>query len=139
VAQVAAPIELRLEVRGTVDVERARRAARSLSSRLGFGRFDQERLVLSVSELATNLVRYALDGCLSMRSITGASGPGVEVESRDRGPGMPDPQAVARDALTTRGGLGAGLASVRRLMDEVELNTLPSGTTIRCRKWRTHR
>jgi serine/threonine-protein kinase RsbT len=74
-----------------------------------------------------------------MRSITSATGTGVEIQSRDRGPGMLARQPGAGEALTGRAGLGAGLASVRRLMDDFDLRTARSGTSIVCRKWRrTH-
>lgn len=135
-AQVDSPGERRLEIRRVVDIERARRAARDLTCSLGFGRVDQEMVVLSVSELATNLVRYARDGCLLMRPISNVQGEGVELESRDSGPGIAHPLAETGGDASTGGGLGAGLAGVRRLMHEFELQTSPKGTTVICRKWR---
>ena len=90
--------------------------------------------MLSVSELATNLVRYAIEGCIVQRAILSPKGIGVEVESRDRGPGISGTRA---DVHGSGEGLGAGLASVRRLMDEFEMRSAPTGTIVLCRKWRS--
>ena len=59
-AQIGVPGEEHIDVRAAVDVERARRAVRVLAGSLGFSRVEQEMVTLSVSELATNLVRYAV-------------------------------------------------------------------------------
>ncbi len=126
-------------MRTAVDVERARRASRDVTASVGFGSVDQEMVVLSVSELATNLVRYAHEGWIVVRPISDEHGDGVEVESRDSGPGIPLPPAVPVGDATTRPGLGGGLAAVRRLMDEFDLQTSSQGTVISCRKWRSRR
>jgi serine/threonine-protein kinase RsbT len=123
--------ELRIGVRGAVDVERARRAARALAGSLEFARIEQEMVVLSVSELATNLARYAIRGEIVLRCIVSPETTGLQVESRDRGPGIPDPAPSH--------GLGAGLAGVRRLMDDFTLRTDASGTIVVCHKWRSAR
>ncbi len=138
-AQIDCLAEQRIEVRGAIEVERARRAARLLTSTLGFGAVDQEMVVLSVSELATNLVRYAQAGCIVVRPIASARGDGVEVESQDAGPGIAHALAEGAADRNRSQGLGAGLAGVERLMDEFELQTAPSGTTVICRKWLNRR
>ena len=125
-----------ISVRNVVDVERARRGARDFTHDLGFDRFDAENVVLAVCELATNLARYATSGEIDLRTIHGPQSLGMQVESRDEGPGIVDVAAAARGGSSTRGGLGSGLAGVRRLMDEFELTSGPSGTTVICRKWR---
>jgi serine/threonine-protein kinase RsbT len=93
--------------------------------------------VLSVSELATNLVRYARDGYLILRRISNSRAEGVEIESRDSGPGIEQPLTRRHSDASTGGGLGAGLAGVQRLMHEFELKTGPTGTTVICRRWRS--
>jgi serine/threonine-protein kinase RsbT len=118
------------------DVEQARREARRLAAELGFGRADVEEIGLAVSELATNLVRYAPGGQLSVGAVEAEGRRGVVVESRDQGPGIADTSAAMRDGFSTAGGLGAGLGGVQRLMDDFELSSGPAGTTVTCRKWR---
>ncbi|MCA1725177.1 MAG: ATP-binding protein, partial [Thermomicrobia bacterium] len=126
---------LRLAVRGQVDIERARRAARTYAASAGFAGIQIEEIVLAVSELATNLARYAENGELTLRTTGDTDRGGVEVASRDTGPGFADVGVAMREGESTGGGLGAGLAGVRRLMDTLVIETGPGGTTIVARKW----
>jgi anti-sigma regulatory factor (Ser/Thr protein kinase) len=126
---------LSLPVHARVDIERARRAARSLATAAGFAGIGIEELALAVSELATNLVRYAENGELILRITGDPVGGGVEVESRDAGPGIADLAFALREGASTGGGLGGGLPAVQRLMDSFAIDTGPAGTTIVARKW----
>jgi serine/threonine-protein kinase RsbT len=127
---------LRIGVRGRADVERARRAARSFAAAIGFAGMEIEEIVLAVSELATNLARYAEDGELTLRAIDGTAKSGLEVASCDTGPGIADLPFALRDGASTEGGLGGGLPGAKRLMDTFDIATGPGGTTIVARKWR---
>ena len=127
---------VRVSIHGQVDVERARREARTLAAALGFTLVDAEAVRLSVSELATNLARYAAGGVIDVQPLVSGDVIGVQVNSRDEGPGIVDRELALGGGFSTGGGLGVGLAGVRRLMDEFELTTGPAGTTVICRKWR---
>lgn len=124
---------LRLAISSQSDVEHARRAARSIARKLSPAQ--AEMVVLAVSELATNLIRYAGHGEVWLTLIKGTLGDGVEVQSRDTGPGIRDAGLAMQDGFSTGGGLGGGLPGVRRLMDEFSLETGAGGTTIICRIW----
>jgi serine/threonine-protein kinase RsbT len=126
-------------IRGSADVYRARRAARELAAGLGFSKSDAEQVALAVSELGTNLVRYARDGVIVLRPVKGTSRAGLEVESRDAGPGIGALDLALADGYSTGGGLGGGLPATRRLMDEFTMATAPTGTRIVVRKWTTCR
>jgi serine/threonine-protein kinase RsbT len=128
--------ERRLAVVTIADVERARREARALARELGFPTVGAEAVVLAVSELATNLVRYARQGRLILAGVTGPAGTGIRVASHDAGPGIADLGQALQDGYSTGGGLGGGLGSVRRLMDTFEIASGPSGTQIVAHKWR---
>jgi serine/threonine-protein kinase RsbT len=130
---------VRLAVRTRLDADQARRAARELTANLGFARADVESVALAVSELAMNLERYAHDGEIALRVVQEGTRRGVEVESLDAGPGIARPDLALQDGYTTGGGLGSGLPSVRRLMDDFELTSDTSGTRIVVRKWLTTR
>lgn len=123
-----------MRIAATIDVERARRSARALAAELGFGPVTTECLVLATAELGTNLVRYAGEGELRIARVEGDR-PGVILESEDRGPGIEDLAAARSDGFTTGGGLGSGLGSIERLMDESEFRSSPAGTIIVARKW----
>src|SRR5918993_440222 len=118
-----------------VDVERIRREARDLATDVGFDRHDAEAILLAVSELATNLVRYAPGGELVVSIVSEANGLGILIQSSDQGPGIVDVELALRDGYSTSGGLGNGLPGVRRLMDDFTIDTSPSGTSIEARKW----
>jgi serine/threonine-protein kinase RsbT len=124
-----------VEVVGSDDVERVRRDARTLATSLGFSLEESESLALAVSELGTNLIRYATNGHIDVSTINDGSAVGVVVECRDGGPGIVDTEAALRDGFSTAGGLGAGLGGVRRLMDDFHIASGPGGTTIVCHKW----
>ena len=128
-----------MSVGSRADAERARREARALAVEARFGVEDTEALALAVSELATNLVRYARGGELTLSLVNGDAGTGIEVESRDAGPGIPDVALAMRDGFSTGGGLGSGLPGARRLMDEFEISSAAGGTRIVARKWPTGR
>jgi serine/threonine-protein kinase RsbT len=82
-----------------------------------------------------NLLRYARGGTLLVAPIDGAAGRGIQIESRDQGPGIPDVCLAMEDGYSTGGGLGSGLPAVRRLMDSFDIATGPDGTAIVARKW----
>jgi serine/threonine-protein kinase RsbT len=121
---------IRVPIAAPIDVDRARREGRALARACGLGRVDAERLVLAVSELATNLLRYARDGDITLTALDDATGGGIRVESRDRGPGIPDISRALEDGFSTSGGLGSGLPAVRRLLDAFEITSGPQGTRV---------
>jgi serine/threonine-protein kinase RsbT len=124
-----------MRITSQVDVERIRREARHLATSVGFGPADAEAIVLAVSELASNLVRYASGGEVLVAPCAQAAGAGIVIHSRDGGPGIADVELALRDGYSTGGGLGCGLPAVRRLMDDFTLTTSPAGTSIEARKW----
>jgi serine/threonine-protein kinase RsbT len=119
------------------DVERARRQARQIALVLGFDRADAERVTLAVSELASNLLKYAQNGRIEASAIEESGRLGIRIDSLDSGPGIEDLPDALRDGVSTSGGLGGGLPGVVRLMDEFEIKTGASGTHVTTRKWLT--
>src|SRR5215218_7951531 len=117
-----------MRIASQIDVERIRRETRGLAVSVGFGRDDAEAIVLSVSELATNLVRYAPGGEVLVAPCAQDACTGIAICSRDGGPGIADVELALRDGFSTGGGLGSGLPAVRRLMDDFTLTTGPEGT-----------
>jgi len=118
-----------------VDVERIRRETRTLATDVGFDRRDVEAILIAVSELATNLMRYAPGGELVVSIVSEANGLGILIQSSDQGPGIVDVELALGDGYSTGGGLGNGLPGVRRLMDDFTIASSPSGTSIEAHKW----
>jgi len=62
---------------------------------------------------------------------------GVMVTARDKGPGISDVRRATAGGYSTSGGLGLGLAGVRRLMDEFDIvSDVGIGTTVTAKKWK---
>ena len=93
-------------------------------------------IATAVSELARNILKYAVSGEIRLRQVDGPSGRGIEIEAVDRGPGIEDPEAAMRDHFSSGGTLGLGLPGVRRMMDEFSLESTPGeGTRVTAVKW----
>lgn len=120
------------------DVARAWQEARDLVVCLGFSRPAAHYIATGVSELGQNLVLHATDGgVITVSPILRGGKPGVEITSEDCGPGIADVAQAMEDGYSTRGGLGAGLPAVRRLMDEFEITSAAgTGTRVVARMWR---
>jgi serine/threonine-protein kinase RsbT len=133
------PDEQHIPIIREEDIVLARQEGRALAKALGFGLVDQSRIATAISELARNVIRYAVRGEVILRSLIATDGSGrrgLEVEVADSGPGIVDTEAAMRDGYTTGGGLGMGLPGTKRLMDEFSLITAPGqGTIVTVRKW----
>ena len=129
----------RLVIRTEADVAQIRRMAREVALTIRLGPADTEAVALAVSELATNLARYAPGGMISLSAIEEGGRTGLQLESRDAGPGIADLGKAMQDGFSTGGGMGSGLPAARRLMDEFAIATGAGGTTIVARKWRPKR
>ena len=120
----------------TLDCTVAQQTARRLTRELGFADTHSEEVVLAVAELASNVVRHAGRGALIFRPLNSDGRVGIEVEAEDHGPGINDIEQAFTDGYSSAGGLGYGLGTVNRLMDELEIaSTAALGTRIVCRRW----
>src|SRR5262249_44552173 len=95
-----------------------------------------EEITLAAAELASNLLKHASKGTLTLRPLILRERSGLEIETSDSGPGIEDVEKSFTDGYSTSGSLGYGLGTVNRLMDEVDIHSVPgSGTRILCRRW----
>jgi serine/threonine-protein kinase RsbT len=129
-----------LEIDGELGIVTARSEAREMARSLGFGMVDQSRIATAVSELTRNIVRYAIDGrgtVVIHEVIDPTDRQGIEIIVSDSGPGIADLELAMHDGVSSGSGLGLGLPGTRRLMDEMEIDSLVGqGTVITIRKWR---
>ncbi len=121
------------------DIVSARQLGRKISKEIGFGTVDQARITTAISELARNIFLYAGTGEICIMKVTEAGKQGLQIEAKDKGPGILDIRKVMQDGYTTSGGLGAGLPGVKRLMDSFNIDSYTSGdekgTIIVATKW----
>jgi serine/threonine-protein kinase RsbT len=85
------------------------------------------------------VVRYATDGRgeVTIRDLLEAPARiGMEIVVRDAGPGIADVDRALRDGFSSGTGLGMGLPGTRRLVDEMQIESVVgAGTTVTIRKW----
>lgn len=124
-------------IRREVDVYVAMSHARDLTTALGFSDVDRTRIEIAILELTRNLLVHAGGGVLLIGRVDDPlHGPGMMIEARDEGPGIPDISLALQDGYSTAHTLGAGLPGVRRLMDEFAIESTPGvGTQVRAVKW----
>lgn len=116
----------------------ARALVRSFAAELGFDREVIEELVVVVSELTSNILKYGRRGRIELTALDPAEGTrGIAIAAEDETPPF-DLTGARRDGhdaagpldparVFGRGGIGAGLGAVVRLSDRVELVPLPTG------------
>jgi len=137
----------------TLDIGRAadaiwcsRRCAR-FAEQVGFRDAALWEISIAVSELVTNVLKFAGTGVITVTALS-APKRGIEVVVEDSGPGIQDIEQVVIDGYSEgrllsqdkwpqrRRGLGAGLGAVHRLMNEVEISNRPDrGARVVARKW----
>jgi serine/threonine-protein kinase RsbT len=124
-------------VRAEADIAAACRSARELAQAHGFPWADSEALATAVSEIAYNVVLHGGGGDLALTTIRSDAGRvGIVATVRDCGPGIVDIEQAMRDGFSTGDGLGLGLPGARRLVDELELESVVGqGTTVKLTKW----
>jgi RNA polymerase sigma factor (sigma-70 family) len=129
--------EERVPVAVDADVVTARQKGREVAARAGFGSTDLTVVATAISEVARNIVKFAVRGEVLVRVLDEGGRRGVRIVARDVGPGIPDLGAALRDGVSTYRGLGLGLPGARRLMDEFDVATeVGKGTTVTMTKWR---
>lgn len=132
------PESYRLLIRNDADIVLARQRVRAVASALGFSSTDQTLIATAVSELTRNILSYAKEGEVIVRTVAGLGRSGIEIVAEDQGPGIADLEAAMRDGYSTGGGLGLGLPGTKRLVDELVVDTrVNEGTRITVRKWVT--
>ncbi|HKV27994.1 MAG TPA: anti-sigma regulatory factor [Candidatus Acidoferrales bacterium] len=126
-----------VQIQGDTDIVGARQKGRMLAATLGFSSSELTLIATAISELARNIVQYAKQGEIILRLLERSGQKGIMVRAKDQGPGIPDIRRALQDGFSTSRSLGLGLAGVRRLMDEFEIESrIGFGTTVTARKWK---
>jgi serine/threonine-protein kinase RsbT len=120
------------------------RVARLVAAAAGFGAVEAAEVGTAAAELASNVVRHGGGGVLEVRVVESPRR-GVEIECRDRGPGIHDAERAFEDGVSRSrklapehvgsSGMGLGLGAVRRLMDEVIIAQATVGAQVVARRW----
>jgi signal transduction histidine kinase len=112
----------RVPIAQAADIASVRQHARRVAELLGFDRQAQTRIAAAVSEIARNAYYHGGGGEAEITVDAAAKPEHFCVVISDHGPGFD-----ARAGAPTH---GVGLASARRLIDELTIQSSPSGTTV---------
>lgn len=116
-------LDIRVAIGITEDIVKARQAGRILALNMGFSSSQATLIVTVISELARNIVLYALSGEIFMTVFAKDQHVGLLITALDKGPGIEDIDCVLASGYSSSGGLGLGLAGVRLIMDEFEIKS----------------
>jgi serine/threonine-protein kinase RsbT len=137
VGDVAGYTTLRVAIRQDTDIVIACQKGRALAEQLGLSGNDQVVVVIAISEMARNILRYAGHGEIVLTPALQDGTHGIIVVACDEGPGIVDVERALQDGYSTGEGLGLGLSGTRRLVDEFDLASEPGkGTTVTVKKWK---
>ncbi len=127
-----------IEITHASDVYIAREAVKNIALEIGFAHKPCGELELVVTELATNLVKHAQFGSLTIKSTSFDGCGGIQIETYDKGPGIQNVDQAMCDGYSSIGSFGYGLGTINRIVDEFVISS-KSGenntTYMLCKKW----
>jgi serine/threonine-protein kinase RsbT len=98
---------------------------------IGFGLVDENKIKVIVSELAYNIIKYATRGFIRISQMEEQGKRGVVIKATDKGPGIDDIDKALQDNYSTSGTLGLGLPGIKRMADELKVNSsIDKGTEV---------
>lgn len=125
-----------LPIKSEGDIVACRKAIREQATAAGFGVTDITRIVTAVSELARNVYVHAEHGVMYWNLLSLPGKIGIELIFKDQGQGIASVEQAMLPGFSTAKSMGMGLPGVKRLMDEIEIDSeLGVGTTVKIRKW----
>ena len=104
------------------DLVSARFEGREIARNVGFRAFEQTLVGMVISELARNMLLVCKGGTIEIEAVDGDSRKGVRVLAITQESGTKEGQNAVPTISATAGGLGAGLAGVQRLVDELSVS-----------------
>jgi signal transduction histidine kinase/CheY-like chemotaxis protein len=117
------------------DVVRARQRARHVARLVGFDRQAQTSIATAVSEIARNTVTYGGGGGLAFALTGEPPAQALSMTFRDQGKGIADLESILGGTYVSPTGMGVGVIGTRRLMDQFDIDSGPSGTVVRFGKY----
>jgi signal transduction histidine kinase/CheY-like chemotaxis protein len=132
---------LTIEIRFEEDVVMIRQRSRQIAQALGFDSQDQTRIGTAVSEIARNAFQYAGWGKVEFWVGNGETQEGNNflvsstpqalcISIRDKGKGIPHLKSILDGQYQSATGMGLGIIGSKRLMDQFQIESDQSGTTV---------
>jgi anti-sigma regulatory factor (Ser/Thr protein kinase) len=102
---------------------------------LGASAVDKSFIATIVSELASNIIKYAKSGYIELCSYELPGNVEIQVFAIDNGPGIANVKQAMQEHFSSGGSLGLGLSGVKRIADDFEIHsTVGYGTNVFARK-----
>ncbi len=131
------PTSVAWRVTSLDDVPLLQARARRFLADLGFDDERRSQVVIAVSEAATNVIKFAGEGDVSLTWVESPA-PHVRLEALDDGPGIADLERARTDFISEdvdarvvspvgRRGTGTGLGSIQRMMDATTIENRAEG------------
>ena len=131
----AGPVKHEVEIERESDIVLARQKVRDLCVELGADRLLQTKITTVVSEMARNIFQYVGRGFMRF-TVTQNGRAKLDILARDFGPGIPHIDIVLAEKYQSKTGMGRGILSMKKIMDEFDIRTGPDiGTEIKCSKY----
>jgi signal transduction histidine kinase len=119
-----------LAINSEFDVSASRLRARQIAALCGFGTLDQARIATVISELARNIFNYAAAGTVTFAVAEQMRPQQLVVTVQDSGPGIGNLELILSGGYRSTTGMGLGILAARRLMEQFDIRTGPTGTSI---------
>lgn len=91
---------------------------------------DRSMIGTIVSELGSNIIKYATYGTIMASIFDDAGQQGVEIIAKDEGPGIKNLDLAMIDSFSTGQTLGLGLPGVKRMADRFSIRSTPTAGTL---------
>ncbi len=119
------------------DIVDVRSVVKDRCKQLSFSLVSQTKVMTAASELARNTLEHGGGGEVTIETSTDFDRACIKLVFHDNGPGIVDLNLAFTDGYTSKNGMGLGLSGSKRLMDSLEVNSIPGeGTTVVTEKWR---
>jgi anti-sigma regulatory factor (Ser/Thr protein kinase) len=103
------------------DIASARRVGTRIAQNQGFDDVRCGQLAIVITEAATNILKHAGEGRISIFALHAGERRGVEVVALDQGPGIGNFGYALRDGVSSAGTAGNGLGAMSRLADSFDV------------------
>jgi anti-sigma regulatory factor (Ser/Thr protein kinase) len=123
-------VETTVRIDDHSSIAEARRAAAALGHSMGLTPELLAQASLVISELCTNILKYADRGDLLLGTLcANGTAYGLDIVALDRGQGIANLDAAFKDGFSTGGSLGIGLGTMRRAAAVFDVYSTPGGGT----------
>lgn len=127
----------KLDISDKASLVALRRKIVSFADQTDMNVMSQQAFITAAIELATNIIKYAEQGIVSIEVVHDQGKRGLRAYFEDDGPGIEDIEKALESGFSSSKSLGLGLSGVKKLVDLFEISSSPgNGTKVEIVKWR---